>query len=86
MKPSCPNKQNFTPPMGGNQPSIGTPASKGRNHGDYKGKPYGKLNCTSVAEVIHSVEAIVRTLNIMTYPGKVMFDTGQRSLSFPKNS
>jgi hypothetical protein len=61
MKPSCPNKQNFTSPMGGNRPLIRTPASKGRNPGDNKGKPYGKLNCTSVAEVIHSVEAVVGT-------------------------
>jgi hypothetical protein len=76
MKPSCPNKQNFTPPMGGNQPSIETQASRGRNPGNNKGKPYGKLNCTSVAEVVHSEEAVLGTLNIMTYPGKVLFDIG----------
>ena len=59
MKPNCPNKQNFTPPTSGIRPSIGTAASKGRNPGDNKGKPYGKLNCTSVAEVINSEEAIL---------------------------
>jgi hypothetical protein len=76
MRPSCPNKQTFTPPTGGNRPSIGTQASRGRNPGDNKGKPYGKLNYTSVAEVIHREEAVLGTLNIMTYPGKVLFDTG----------
>jgi hypothetical protein len=75
MKPSCPNKQTFTPPTGGNRPSIGTQASRGRNSGDNKGKPYGKLNCTRMAEVIHSEEAVLGTLNILTYPEKVMFDT-----------
>jgi hypothetical protein len=51
-------------------------AFRGRNPRDNKGKPYGKLNCTSVAEVIHSEEAVLGTLNIMTYARKVLFDTG----------
>jgi hypothetical protein len=72
--------------MGGNRPSIGTPTSKGRNPGDNKGKPYGKLNYINVAEVIHSEEAIVGTLNIMTYPGKVLLDIGATTSLFPKNS
>jgi hypothetical protein len=76
MKPSCINKQNFTPSTGGNQPPIGMSASKGRNPRDNKGKPYGKLNCTGMAEVIHLEEAVLGMLNIMTYPGKVLFDTG----------
>jgi hypothetical protein len=53
------------------------PDSKGRNPGDNKGKSYEKLNCTCMAKVIHSEEAVLGTLNIMTYPGKVLFDTGQ---------
>jgi hypothetical protein len=85
MKPSCLNKQTFTPQIGGNQPLIGMQASKGSNAGDNKGKLYGKLNCTNMAEVIHSEEAVLGMLNIMTYPGKVMFDR-QRRLSFPNNS
>jgi hypothetical protein len=76
MKPSCLNKQTFTPPTGGNRPSIGTQASRGRNPGDNKGEPYGKLNCPSMAEVIHSKEAVLGMLNIMTYSGKVLFDIG----------
>jgi hypothetical protein len=62
--------------MGGNQPSIRMQASKGRNPRDNKGKPYGNLNCTIVAKVIHSKEAVLGMLNIMTYPGKILFDTG----------
>jgi predicted aspartyl protease len=41
-----------------------------------EGKPFGKLNCTNVEEVIHSNQAVIGTLNISTYPGKVLFDTG----------
>jgi hypothetical protein len=72
--------------MGGNRPSIGTQASKRRNPGDNKGKPYGKLNCTSVAEVIHLEEAVLGTLNIMTYSGKLLFDTGATMSFISKNS
>jgi hypothetical protein len=35
------------------------------------------LNCTSVAEIIHSEEVVLGMLNIMTYPGKVLFDIGE---------
>jgi hypothetical protein len=76
MKLSCSNKQTFTPPTGGNRPSIRTQASRGRNSGDNKVKPYGKLNYTSVARIIHLEEAVLGTINIMTYPRKVLFDTG----------
>ena len=81
MKSNCLNKQTFNPPTGGNRPPApGAPASKGRNFGGnnagQKGRSYGKLNCTNVAEVLNSEEAVIGTLNIMTYPGKVLFDTG----------
>ena len=36
---------------------------------------FGKLNCTTMAEVVN-LEAVIGTLEIMTYPGKVLFDTG----------
>ena len=80
MKPNCPNKQTFNPPSGGNKPANGAQSSKGRNFGGnnagQKGRPFGKLNCTNVEEVIHSDKAVIGTLNIMTYPGTVLFDTG----------
>jgi hypothetical protein len=52
-------------------------ASRERNPGYNKGKPYGKLNYTSVAEIIHLEEVVLGALNIMTYLGKVLFDTGE---------
>ena len=81
MKTNCPNKQTSNiPPSGSSRPTNGAPASKGRNFGGnnagQKGKSDGKLNCTNVAEVLNSEEAVLGTLNIMTYPGKVLFDTG----------
>jgi hypothetical protein len=79
MKPNCPNQSNNIPPSGGNRPPNELIASQGRNFGrndaGQKGKPFGKLSCTSVKEVIHSDQAIIGTLNISTYPGKVLFDT-----------
>jgi hypothetical protein len=47
-----------------------------RNDAGRKGKTFGNLNCTNVEEVIHSDQAVIGTLNISTYPGKVLFDTG----------
>ena len=59
---------------------TGAQSSKRRNFGGnnagQKGMPFGKLNCTNVEEVIHSDKAVIGTLNIMTYPGTVLFDTG----------
>jgi hypothetical protein len=79
MKPNCPNKSNKIPPAGGNRPPNAPIASQGRNFGrndaGRKGKPFGKLNCTNVEEVIHSDQAVIGMLNISTYPGKVLFDT-----------
>ena len=80
MKPNCPNKQTFNPPSGSNKPAIGGKSSKGRNFGGnnvgQKGRPFGKLNYTNMEEVIHSDKAVIGTLNIMTYPGTILFDTG----------
>ncbi|KAK1632407.1 hypothetical protein QYE76_006722, partial [Lolium multiflorum] len=35
-----------------------------------------KLNCTSLEEVVNSDQAVIGTLQILTHPGKVLFDTG----------
>jgi hypothetical protein len=79
MKPNYPNQSNNIPPAGGNRPPNAPIASQGRNFGrndaGRKGKPFGKLNCTNVKEVIHSDQAVIGMLNISTYPGKVLFDT-----------
>ena len=36
----------------------------------------GRLNCTNLEEVNNSEQAVIGTLNILTHPGKVLFDTG----------
>jgi hypothetical protein len=41
-----------------------------------KGRPYGKLNCTTLEQAGESDQAVIGTLNILTHPGKVLFDTG----------
>ena len=39
-------------------------------------RPTGKLNCATLEEVDNSEHAVIGTLNILTNPGKVLFDTG----------
>ena len=62
MRPNCPNKQTSNgPPAVGSRPASGTSNFKGRNFGrtDARrpGKPFGKLNCTNVEEVLNSDKA-----------------------------
>ena len=72
MKRDCPNQG----PRGGRS-GGGAPNKSGNSSGGWKGKqPYGKLNCTSLEEVIMSDKAVIGTLQILTHPGKVLFDTG----------
>ena len=81
MKTVCPNIQKPTGQQaGGSKPGGWNQNNRG---GGYKGnnarnggKPYGKLNCTNVEEVNNSNQAVIGTLHILTYPGKVLFDTG----------
>ena len=47
-----------------------------RNGNNHRGKPYGKLNCTSLEEAGGSDQAVIGTLSILTHPDKVLFDTG----------
>jgi hypothetical protein len=41
-----------------------------------KGSTYGKLNCTNLEEVNQSDKTVIGTLQILSHPGKVLFDTG----------
>ena len=63
MKPKCPNKQTFNAPPGGNKPATGAQSSKGRNFGGNdtgrKGRPFGKLYCMNVEEVLNSNKAVI---------------------------
>ena len=70
----CPNKATGGGrSRGGEQNMSGN--SGGGNNWKTK-KPFGKLNCTSLEEVINSDKAVIGTLQILTHPGKVLFDTG----------
>jgi hypothetical protein len=44
--------------------------------GKNKRPTYGKLNCTNLEEVNQSNKTVIGTLQILSHPGKVLFDTG----------
>jgi hypothetical protein len=76
MRPDCPNKPpGGWPFLAGNR-SGGGGRDAGRNNNGKRGKPFGKLNCTTLEEVGHSDQAVIGTLSILSHPGKVLFDTG----------
>ena len=84
IKPDCPNKQNQQISRGtggGNNQGGGGFKPRnggfGRNAADKgKGKPYGRLNCTSLEQVTNTDNVAIGTLKILSHPGKVLFDTG----------
>jgi hypothetical protein len=43
--------------------------------GKNKRPTYGKLNCTNLEEVNQSDKTTIGTLQILSHPGKVLFDT-----------
>jgi hypothetical protein len=67
----CPNRNNSGGKSGGGGNWNGNSGGNWKNK-----KPFGKLNCTSLEEVINSDKAVIGTLQILTHPGKVLFDTG----------
>jgi hypothetical protein len=74
MKRQCPNKAAW-----GKKPTEGGFNRGGNSGGNGAGKrsrPYGKLNCTNLEEVIESEKTMIGTLQILSHPGKVLFDTG----------
>ena len=78
IKPDCPNKPpGGWPRNGGNK--VGgrsAPVRKGNNNGWKGGKPFGRLNCTTLEEVGNCDQAVIGTLQLLSHPGKVLFDTG----------
>jgi hypothetical protein len=44
--------------------------------GRTKKSAYGNLNCTNLEEVNQSDKTVIGTLQILSHPGKVLFDTG----------
>ncbi|KAK1615705.1 hypothetical protein QYE76_021222 [Lolium multiflorum] len=65
MLKDCPKRN-----TGGGQ-SGGGGSRGGNTGGNWKNKkPFGKLNCTSLEEVVNSDQAVIGTLQILTHPGK----------------
>ncbi|KAK1602293.1 hypothetical protein QYE76_008142 [Lolium multiflorum] len=51
--------------------NSGGGGNRGNTGGNWKNKkPFGKLNCTSLEEVVNSDQAVIGTLQILTHPGK----------------
>jgi hypothetical protein len=74
MKNQCPNKATW-----GRKATGGGPNCSGNSGGNGVGKrsrPFGKLNCTNLEEVHDSDKAVIGTLQLLSHPGKVLFDTG----------
>jgi hypothetical protein len=85
----CPNKPagGWPDNRGGKTGGGGRPASGGsssKNGNGKRGRNFGRLNCTSLEEANNSKTAVIGTLNILTHPGKVLFDTEPLHHSFPK--
>jgi hypothetical protein len=49
--------------------------SGGNNSAEKRSWPFGKLNCTNLEEVDDSNKAMIGTLQILSHPDKVLFDT-----------
>jgi hypothetical protein len=74
MKRNCPSKAAWGgKPMGGGHNKGG---NSGGNNSGKRSRPFGKLNCTNLEEVNESDKAVIGTLQILSHPGIVLFDTG----------
>jgi hypothetical protein len=73
MKNQCPNKAaRGKKPNGGGFNRAGNPGGNGSGK---RSRPFGKLNCTNLEEVDGSDKTVIGTLQILSHPGKVLFDT-----------
>jgi hypothetical protein len=61
---------------GGRGTGGGSHRGGGFGGGKSKRPTYGKLNCTNLEEVNQSDKTVIGTLQILSHPGKVLFDTG----------
>jgi hypothetical protein len=74
MKNQCPNKAAWGKKSSGRGPNRGD--NSGGNGIGKRSRPFGKLNCTNLEEVDGSDKTMIGTLQILSHPGKVLFDTG----------
>jgi hypothetical protein len=74
MKNQCPNKAAWgRKPNGG---GFNRGGNLGGNGSGKRSRPFGKLNCTNLEEVNDSDKTVICTLEILSHPSKVLFDTG----------
>ncbi|KAK1679653.1 hypothetical protein QYE76_040501 [Lolium multiflorum] len=86
IKPECPNKSSWSGQSSGGRGGNNNNNNRNNNNNNNRnnnnnnnnkrGKPYGKLNCTSLEQAEESDQTVLGTLSILTHPGKVLFDTG----------
>jgi hypothetical protein len=74
MKNQCPNKAAWGRKATGGGSNCG--GNSGGNGAGKRTRPFGKLNYTSLEEVHDSDKAVIGTLQLLSHPGKVLFDTG----------
>jgi hypothetical protein len=75
MKKNCPNRATCgKKPTGG---GFNRGGNSGGNGAGKRSRPYGKLNCTNLEEVNESKKTVIGTLQIISHPGKVLFNTGE---------
>jgi hypothetical protein len=70
----CPNKAAWGKKSSGGGPNRG--GNSGGNGTGRRTRPFGKLNCTNLEEVNDSEKTVIGTLQILSHPGKLLFDTG----------
>jgi hypothetical protein len=78
MKNQCPNKAAWGRKSTGGGPNQGR-NSRGNGIGK-RSRPFRKLNCTNLEEVNDSDKTVIGTLQILSHPGKVLFDIGATTL------
>jgi hypothetical protein len=79
MKTNCPNRQTINKPPNGGSRSVNEGElfieNFGRKNPGNKGRPYEKLNYTSVEQVLNSDKVVIGTFNIPA-SRQLLFDTG----------
>jgi hypothetical protein len=74
MKNNFPNKAAWGKMSSGEGPNRG--GNSGGNGAGKRSRPFGKLNCTNLEEVNDSEKTVIGTLQILSHPSKVLYDTG----------
>jgi hypothetical protein len=74
MKNQCPNKAAWGRKATGGGFNRG--GNSGGNGAGKRSRPFGKLNCTNLEEVNDSEKTVIGTLQILSHPGKELFNTG----------